>query len=81
MKRIKLTKISDDEFQGNHPNGIYEGYCVDGFMSVKPKVGYRFSVFYSKLNPGFTTSTVTKKLNKDGIFKTLYSTYKIEYIK
>jgi hypothetical protein len=79
MKKIKLVKITDDHFNGNHPNGIHEGYIKDGYMIEKPKIGDRFYVYQSKLYSNFSTSIVTKGLDKDNIFKTIYSTYKIEY--
>lgn len=80
MVKIKLTKLTDDVFEGNHPNGINEGYTKKGYMIEKPKVGYPFTVYAGKLYPCFWTSTVKKKMNKEGIFKTTYSTYKIEII-
>lgn len=80
MRRIKITKLSDDYFKGNHPNGIIEGYAKEGFMINKPKIGERFTVHESKLYFSFTTSEVTEELNKDNIFKTTYSTYKLEYL-
>ena len=81
MIRIKLTKISDDHFNGQHPNGIYEGYTKKGYMIKKPTVGERFSLYQNKLYSGFSTSPVTIKLDKNKVFKTTYSTYKIEYLK
>lgn len=80
MKWIKLTKISDDAFEGNHPNGINKGFVKEGFMIQKPKVGERFYVHQSKIYSDFSTSIVKEGLNKDNIFKTTYSTYKIEYL-
>jgi len=80
MKKIRLTKISDDIFGGNHPNGINKGYTRDGYMIHKPKEGEEFILYLSKLHPYLYTSIVTKKLNKKNIFKTTYSTYQIEYI-
>lgn len=74
-KKIKLTKLSDDTFEGNHPNGIYAGYVKTGYMKDLPKVGERFFV----IGGMFSTSIVTKELNKNNIFKTTFSTYKIEY--
>lgn len=76
MKRIRLTKLSDDYFEGKHPNGIYEGYTKIGYLIDLPKIGKRFYLG----NTTFSTSKVIKKLNKDNIFKTTYSTYKLEYI-
>ncbi len=72
-KRIKLTKISDDEFNGQHPNGINEGYTKTGDMLVPPTVGERFWL------GRFSTSPVVKVISKTK-FKTVYSTYQIEYL-
>lgn len=80
MKKIRLTKLTDDCFEGNHPNGIYEGHVEIGYMINKPKIEERFYIFRNKLNIQFSTSDVTKELNNDNVFKTTYSTYKIEYL-
>jgi len=80
MKRIKLTKLSDDHFEGNHPNGIDEGFTINGYLMNNPKVGERFCVYQSKTNYNFSTSNVIKELDENNIFKTTYSTYKIEYL-
>jgi hypothetical protein len=77
FKKIKLIKLSDDYFEGNHPNGIHEGYTKIGFLRKLPTIGERFHVI---CNEGFSTSVVTEELNKDNIFKTTYSTYKIEFL-
>lgn len=72
-----LTKISDDKFNGNHPNGINQGLVLKGNFTKKPTKGERF-YFNSEKISYFSTSTVTEELNENGIFKTLYSTYKLE---
>lgn len=78
LKKVILTKISDDTFNGNHPNGIYTGMVIKGLELNPPTVGERYVVH---CQDGFSTSIVTRKPNKDGIFKTMYSTYKLEYVK
>lgn len=75
-RKIKLTKLSDDEFEGNHPNGIYAGYTKTGYIKDLPKVGERFYIS----GADFSTSIVVKELNENNVFETLYSTYKIEYL-
>lgn len=75
MKKIRLTKIIDDAFEGNHPNGINVGYVKEGFISREPELGERFYIGAS-----FSTSPVTQLPDADGIFKTTYSTYKLETI-
>lgn len=72
-KKVRITKLSDDSFNGNHPNGIYEGYVQEGIELEPPTVGKRYYV------NGFSTSIVEKIIDENTI-KTLYSTYKIEYL-
>jgi len=83
MKRIKLTKLSDDAFDGNHPNGIYEGHVEEGFEVNPPTIGERYYVRKSKMDAWipFSTSIVKSLPDENGIFKTTYSTYKVEYEK
>lgn len=73
MRKVKITKLSDDFFEGNHPNHIYEGYTKIGLESNPPKVGEMYWV------NEFHTSLVQEILDEN-TFKTLYSTYKIEYL-
>jgi hypothetical protein len=82
MRRVKLTKLSDDVFGGNHPNGINEGYVAKGFEMNPPTIGERYAVLCSKMDfwP-FSTSIVQSEVDENGIFKTTYSTYKVEYEK
>ena len=71
-----LTKISDDKFNGFHPNAKDEGYIKMGnnIYPETPTVGELFWV------DNLHTSTVTKPLNEQGIFKTKNSTYKLEIL-
>lgn len=71
---VKVTKISDDKFEGNHLNNIFEGYSSEGFVTDMPQIGVRYGV------GNLLTSMVTQTLDKDNIFKTLYSTYKLEIL-
>lgn len=77
MKKLYvLTKLSDNVFNGKHPNGIFQGYQVIGEVSDL-KIGQSFNML--KYNGGFfQTSTITEIIkNEDDhkIFKTLNSTY------
>jgi hypothetical protein len=72
-----LTKVSDDYYNGNHPNLIDEGYTEKGIVKNLPIVGKRF-YFGERF---FSTSVVKEELNEEGIFKTTYSTYKLEKVK
>lgn len=73
MRNIKITKISDDKFEGKHPNGINEGWVSEGQEEREPTVGERYH------GGGLLTSTVTEIVDEN-TFKTLNSTYKIEVI-
>jgi len=75
-KKVRLVKLSDDKYNGNHPNRIYEGDVRIGYPQQELTVGERF--FISTPTKWFTTSTVTEIL--DNKFKTNNSTYSIEII-
>jgi hypothetical protein len=76
-RKIRLTKISDDAFNGNHPNGIYQGHVVEGLFLQPPTIGERFYVICQN---GFSTSPVIEPANSEGVFRTTYSTYKLEFL-
>jgi len=77
--RVKVTKLKDDVFDGTHPNGIDEGFSIIGEYDIPPTVGERFLVTSRKMYGDYlNTSIVTSPLDENGIFKTTYSTYKIE---
>lgn len=78
LKKVTLTKLSDDAFNGNHPNGVYAGRVIKGLELNPPTIGERYVVYCPD---GFSTSPVTELPNENGIFKTMYSTYKLEYVK
>ncbi len=75
-KTVKLTKLDDTKFNGQHPNGINTG-------SVRTGKAGRLQVdlvFYMLTDRGlFHTSTVTK-INNDMTFNTLNSVYKVEVL-
>jgi hypothetical protein len=78
--KVRVTKIKDDAFNGNHTNGINEGYTIIGTFDKEPTVGERFLIKGKKMWDYLHTSIVTEPLNEEGIFKTTYSTYKLENI-
>lgn len=80
MKKVKLTKISDDVFNGKHPDGIFEGYVKEGLESRPPAIGERYYVQGRSISSIFITSPVTVLPDENGVFKTTYSTYKLEYL-
>lgn len=71
-----LVKLTDERFNGNHPNGIQEGYTSTGIIYSFPFVGSRAIV------GGLRTSLVTEIIEDDIksiTFKTLNSTYKLSW--
>jgi hypothetical protein len=73
---FELRKLSDDMFEGNHPNSIYAGDVRKGHYNNQPEVGVRFYFGTGKdhVREHLRTSTVTEILG-EGKFKTLNSTY------
>lgn len=77
----KLTKISDDclkELGIPHENDINEGFTFVGSFNEKPTVDTSFYILDKDLVL-FITSKITKIIDSE-TFKTLNSTYKIEYL-
>jgi len=75
LQTAKITKLSDDKFEGQHPNFIDEGYVKEGVFIEVPKVGDNFYLH------DFRTSIVKEIMSqteKEIIFKTENSTYKLE---
>jgi hypothetical protein len=72
----KITKLSDDVFNGAHPNGINEGFNITADIIPEiPVVGFRYS--FGRLSTSYITEIVSIT-EKEYIFKTKNSTYKIE---
>jgi hypothetical protein len=80
--KFKLSKISDDVFEGHHPNEIDEGWSEICEAHDLPIVGMSWYMSTPK-HPMFATSTITEIISEGvqgGIFKTLNSTYRWEVI-
>ena len=71
-----LRKITDDYFNGVHPNGIDEGHVTIGVPTKPPTVGERFEIRGNRLHEYLLTSVV-REIIDDEVFKTEYSTYKL----
>lgn len=71
-KKAKLTKLSDDKFNGNHPNNVNEGNVYSGSVYQEPNVG-------SVCIVGDLRTSIITEIIDNNTFKTLNSTYKIEY--
>lgn len=79
-QRIVLTKLSDDVFEGKHPNGYYAGFTMLGAVLGPPVVGAQYYIMGRHLGDSFHTSTVTEIISitdDEIIFKTKNSTYKM----
>ena len=74
LQKVRLEKLSDDTFNGIHPNGINTGYTRIGYINKMPTLGERFYI-----DGTFSTSPVVSIIDNN-TFKTTYSTYKIEYL-
>jgi len=75
--KVIITKISDDVFNGFHPNYIDEGFQTIGIIDEALKVGERFRVLGICRDSGLLTSKVTEIISEN-IFKTENSTYKLD---
>lgn len=73
FRTMTVEKLSDDKFDGKHPNGIVEGYAKTGQVVV-------FEVGKSLIMPTFVTSTITEIDEEKGIFKTKNSTYRFKWL-
>ena len=76
-KKVRLVKLTDDKYNGKHPNGIYEGQERISYAQNELEVGTRFYID-DGIN-WFMTSRVTEIVD-DKTFKTENSTYSIEII-
>jgi hypothetical protein len=75
--KVTITKVSDDKFEGEHPNNIDKGYTFVGYESKPLTIGERYML--SSMRRLFRTSIVTDIDVTNNTFKTENSTYKIKY--
>lgn len=82
-KLIRLEKISDDVFGGNHPNGINVGYKLQGYCLTEPRVGlpvFLYPIDKIELNPPpVAWISIVVSINGNTI-KTANSTYSVTEI-
>lgn len=71
---VRVKKLSDDKYNGFHPNGIDEGYTEQGIVQEDLEVGKRFHI--SRLGRYLLTSEVTEIIDEN-TFKTKNSTYNV----
>lgn len=72
----KITKLKDDKFFGEHPNGIDEGFTIEADVPVvEPIVGMGYH--FGRLTTSIVTEIIEFNETKC-VFKTKNSTYKIK---
>ena len=76
-KKVKVTKLKN-ELEGEHPNGVNEGYEKTGIALNELIVGECFYV--QKGMRGYFRSSIVTKINDDGTFNTQNSIYKLEML-
>lgn len=78
---IRLTKLKDNKFNNEHPNGINEGYVKEGRISVEKSNEHQCFLIVQGLR-FWNTSQVTNIEENEGydIVTTLNSTYRVEPI-
>ena len=78
---IKITKLKDTKFEGNHPNGINEGYVKQGRLNVEKSNEHQCFLLIEG-DRFFNTSQVLSLVEHEGydLATTLNSLYKIEPI-
>lgn len=79
MIKARITKVIDDMFEGQHPNGIDVGYTKAGYLIKMPTIDETFKLYSENGAMIFHTSTVVKVVN-EYIFETLNSTYKLDLL-
>lgn len=79
---VKLTKLKDNKFFGEHPNQVNEGRVEEGIINLE--LSNKHQCFFLLDGPDrfFHTSQVTKIEEHEGydLLTTLNSTYKVEPI-
>jgi hypothetical protein len=76
---IRLTKVRDTKFEGNHPNGINEGYVKEGIINVEKSNEHQCFLLIEG-DRFWNTSHVIALNEYEGydLATTLNSVYKIE---
>lgn len=78
--RLKITKISDLKFNGNHPNGINKGYTKVSNAENLPVIGERFIMTGNRVEDFLATSIVESIDLEEKTFMTTNSKYKYEIL-
>lgn len=81
-KLVKLTKVSAINYtEGNHPNGINEGYETEGRLMIL-EVGVSAQIVENDrgLYPSIFITSVVEEIIDDNTFRTKNSIYKLKEI-
>jgi hypothetical protein len=78
---LKLTKLRDNRFFGEHPNQIYEGAVKEGILHLELSNKYQCFFILDGPDRYFHTSEVKKIEEHQGYYlvTTLNSTYRVEF--
>jgi hypothetical protein len=78
---IRLTKLKDNKFNNEHPNGINEGYVKEGMINVEKSNEHQCFLMI-KGTRFFNTSQVVEIDEQEGydLAHTVNSIYKVEPI-
>lgn len=81
-KLVKLTKVSAINYvEGNHPNGVNEGYETEGrLMLLEVGVSAQIVEHDRGLYPSMFVTSVVEEIIDDNTFRTKNSIYKLEEI-
>lgn len=75
---VKVVKLTDDRFDGKHPNGIGVGFEIKGQLVTNIEVGSPLFINHCTHSQyeWFHTSVITEIIDEN-TFKTLNSTYSV----
>lgn len=82
-KYLKLHKIEDLKFGGNHPNNINVGYTLKGWCVDAPEVGHQLFLYMTttiKTTPNSWTSKVMNIDLENMLIQTKNSLYSVEIV-
>lgn len=81
-KTIKLTKLEDTAFGGDHPNGINEGYVREGEVNFDMSTDHQCFFIHPTPEKFFHTSEVKKIEEQDGyeLAYTVNSVYRVDIV-
>lgn len=80
--QLKVTKLKDSKFSGEHPNQINEGYTRTGTLNLEVSNKHQCLFILYESDRYFHTSQVLKieEYEDYDLLTTLNSTYKVEKV-